>query len=159
MANQANKQASNKGASAPAKGSTLATLQAAAAPVTAAPAAPVKPAAVAFVNGVTQGAPANAPAFVVGGQPFSGQVRPHHARQQTTGNTARLPAGSVTVTAKGALLKPGGCAYNAAAWAAIQAALASGKPQTAAMLAQAVGNGGASHIAYRIKGGWLAVAK
>ena len=146
---------------APVKGSTLATLQAAsAAPVTAAPAAPVKPAAVAVVAGLISGAPANAPAFMVGGTVYTGALRPHHARQQTTGNTARLPAGSVSITAKGAMLKPGGVAYNVQAWQAIQATIASTKGKaTAAELAAAVGNGGAAHVAYRIKGGWLVVAK
>jgi hypothetical protein len=142
----------------PAKGSTLATLQAATAPVSAAPAAPVKPAAVAVVAGLVNGAPANAQPFVVGGTAYTGNLRPHHARQQTTGNTNRLPAGTVTITAKGALLKPGGVAYNAMAWQAITLAIGKGAC-TAAELAAAVGNGGAAHVAYRIKGGWLAVAK
>ena len=143
------------------KGSTIATLQAAnAAPVTAAPAAPVKPAAVAVVAGLISGAPANAPAFMVGGAAYTGALRPHHARQQTTGNTARLPAGSVSITAKGAMLKPGGVPYNVQAWQAIQDTIAKTKGKaTAADLATAVGNGGAAHVAYRIKGGWLAVAK
>lgn len=140
------------------KGSTLATLQAASAPVTATPAAPVKPQAVAVVAGLVNGAAPNAPAFIVGGNAYTGTLRPHHARQQTTGNTARLPAGSVTITTKGAALKPGGVAYNAQAWDAIQAAISKG-PATAAQLASAVGNGGASHVAYRIKGGHLAVTK
>ena len=146
---------------APVKGSTLATLQAAsAAPVTAAPAAPVKPAAVAVVAGLISGAPANAPAFMVGGTAYTGALRPHHARQQTSGNTARLPAGSVSITAKGGLLKPGGVPYNVQAWQAIQDTIAKTKGKaTAADLADAVGNGGAAHVAYRIKGGWLAVAK
>lgn len=138
--------------------STLATLTAAASPITASPAAPVKPAAVAVVAGVVNGAPANAQPFMVGGTAYTGNLRPHHARQQTTGNTNRLPAGSVTVTAKGALLKPGGVAYNAMAWSAITTAIGKGA-QTAAQLAAAVGNGGAAHVAYRIKGGWLAVTK
>ena len=147
--------ATTKPQAAPA--STLATLQAATA-TPATPAAPVKPQAVAVVAGMVNGAAPNAPAFMVGGQPYTGSLRPHIARQQTVGNTARLPAGSVTISAKGALLKPGGCAYNAQAWVAIQAALATGA-QTAAQLAAAVGNGGSAHIAYRIKGGWLAVTK
>lgn len=138
--------------------STANLLAPVAAPVTAAPAAPVKPAAVMVAAGHVNGAPENAPLFMVGGTAYEGALRPHHAKQQTSGNVNRLPAGSVTITAKGQQLKPGGVAYNAMAWQAIQKAIASGKPQTAAMLAATVGNGGASHIAYRIKGGWLQVA-
>ena len=148
--------ATNK--AAPVKGSTLATLQAATATVTASPAAPVKPQAVAVVAGLINGAPANATPFIVGGTAYTGALRPHHARMQTTGNVSRLPAGSVTITAKGALLKPGGVAYNAIAWAAIQQAVSSG-PTTAGQLAAVVGNGGAAHVAYRIKGGHLVVSK
>jgi len=127
-------------------------------PITASPAAPVKPAAVMVAAGHVNGAPENAPLFMVGGTAYEGALRPHHAKQQTSGNVNRLPAGSVTITAKGEQLKPGGVAYNAMAWQAIQNAITKG-PCSAAELAAAVGNGGASHITYRINGGWLAVSK
>jgi hypothetical protein len=107
---------------------------------------------------MVNGAPANAQPFMVGGTAYTGDLRPHHARQQTTGNTSRLPKGSVTITAKGTLLNPRGVAYNAMAWQVISNAIGKGAT-TAAELAAAVGNGGAAHVAYRIKGGWLAVTK
>jgi hypothetical protein len=91
------------------------------------------------------------------------ELRPHHCTSKP-GNPAKLPSGAVSITDKGAALKPGGVSFNAIAWAAIQAALASGT-QSAAQLAAAVtaatgGSGavGIAHINYRVKGGWLAVA-
>ena len=161
---QTNKAHATKGATKGAPASTLATLMAAStAPVMAAPAAPVKRQPVHLVNGLVAGAPANAQPFVNLGAIVSGDLVPHVANQQTVGNLARLPVGSVTVTAKGALLKPTGSTPAQAAWAqgnwqAVQAAIASG-PQTAAQLATLIGNGGAAHIAHRLKGGHLAVTK
>ena len=164
QANKANKANKANNTTRPAPTSTLATLTAAStAPVTAAPAAPVKRQPVALVNGLAANAPANAIPFVNLGAPVTGQLVPHVANQQTVGNVARLPQGSVTVTAKGMLLKPTGSTPAQAAWAianwqAIQAAIASA-PQTATQLAMLIGNAGAAHINHRIKGGHLAVTK
>jgi hypothetical protein len=137
-----------KPAAAPVATSTAAQLAAAAAaPVTAAPNAAATGKA-ALPNVVTA---------------TGAELRPHHCTSKP-GNPAKLPSGSVSITAKGAALKPGGVSFNAMAWAAIQAALASGT-QSAAQLAAAVtaatgGSGavGIAHINYRVKGGWLAVA-
>lgn len=75
----------------------------------------------------------------------------------SVGNTARLPAGSLQVTAKGAAYapKPG---YNANAWAAVQAAVKAG-PCSASQAATAIGHKGAAWLAYAVKSGWLAVTK
>ena len=85
-------------------------------------------------------------------------MRPHMVNTKPL-NMAGLQPGQVTLTAKGQALKPGGVNANALAWAAITAALASGKPQTLASLAsvaaQAVGGGfnAVAHLQYRVKGG------
>jgi hypothetical protein len=71
------------------------------------------------------------------------------------GNVAKLPAGSLTVTSKGAAYKPK-AGYNANAWASVQAALNAG-PCQAAQAAQAIGHAGVAWVAYAVKNGWLAV--
>jgi hypothetical protein len=138
--------------------STLATLQAAAAPVQAAPHGRVVLPRVAVVNGAVAGMPANAAPFNIAGAPFNGTLPQHVAKSQGVGNTGRLPAGTVTLGPKGATAKPS-VAHAAAYWQAIQAALASGNPQSLATLAAACGNNGAAHVRYLVKLGWLAVSK
>jgi hypothetical protein len=72
---------------------------------------------------------------------------------QSVGNTAKLPAGSLSVTSKGAAYtpKPG---YNANAWQAVQAAINAG-PCNATQAAQAIGHAGAAWVRYAVQSGWL----
>jgi len=74
---------------------------------------------------------------------------------QSVGNTAKLPAGSLSITAKGAAYnpKPG---YNANAWQAVQAAIKAG-PCSATQAASAIGHAGAAWVRYAVSSGWLAV--
>jgi hypothetical protein len=102
--------------------------------------------------------PANAAPFNIAGAPFNGTLPQHVAKAQGVGNTGRLPAGTVTLGPKGATAKPS-VPHAVAYWQAIQAALASGNPQSLATLAAACGNNGAAHVRYLVKLGWLAVSK
>jgi hypothetical protein len=149
------KQVSNKAtkaapvpATVPVATSTANVLAQAAAPVTATPqagkaAAQAKLAACIASGTAAPGATALAHTWGQGGA--------------SVGNVGRLPTGSITVTGKGAAYnpKPG---YNATAWAAIVAAVAANpNGASAAILAAAVGHGGAANVRYHVAAGRLAV--
>ena len=123
--------------------------------VVAAPVAAIKKPAIAYANGVSNGAPANAPVVAFGGQPFSGTLPP-------TNPANRGVVGSVSNKVPGTLVVGNGkgprVGHNLTMWGAVQVALATG-PQSATALANAAGSGGAAFVAYCVRNGWLAASK
>ena len=147
-----NKPASNKGKPAPT--STAATLAALnnVPPVTSSAAQPVKRPAVVYTSGVAAGAPSNAPAVTLGGQPFNGTLPATNPANRGAVGTVKTPAATLAL-GNGKQPKS---AHGVIMWGAVVAALQAGKGKaTAATLASAAGAGGAAFVGYCVKNGWL----
>jgi hypothetical protein len=109
---------------------------------------------VPVVNGLAGNAPTGAVALQVGGSVVNGTARQAHLAG--AGAAKSTPTGMFALTTKGIAGKAGGSAANVALTQALQQACSNG-PITGAALLQAMGGtaAAASHITYRLKGGWL----
>lgn len=148
---------SNKGATqtkpAPATSTAAILATANSTPPVQSAAQPIKKSAVVYSAGVAAGAPANAPVVTIAGQAFSGALPATNPGNRGTVGTVKNP-NAVLVAGNGKQPKS---AHGAAMFAAVLAALVTGKGQaTAQTLANAAGSGGGAFIGYCLKAGWLA---
>ena len=150
-----NKGATNKGATVPTPATSTAAILAVAnaIPPVQSAAQPVKKPAVVYVNGIAAGAPANAPAVSIAGTAYNGALPATNPANRGAVGTVKNP-NAILVAGNGKQPKS---AHGATAFAAVLAALATGKGSaTAQALANAAGHGGGAFIAYCLKNGWLA---